>query len=716
MSFATIAASFAREPFHFVEIEISGTTYRYCTPRDLVPVGLAAIPCLKGAPATSPAEVDTTGGPGLRASVSCQLGNFADQTAGGVSYWPKWRAGNPFYEGARLSVFSGFVEGNQYDPANFTRRDYVVEKFRIDLAGVSFTGKDPLKLAGNSKAQIPSASRGSLLAPLATGATSATLQPAGVGAEYAAGGFVRIRGEVMAYTRAGDVLTLTRAQYDTTEAAHGAGDSVQVCAVFADSAANIVRDILIAAGVPSSYIPIAEWQAEASVYLPGNYSTIITAPTGATTLLKELGEQAPHLLFWNDKTNQINFVAVKAPPENARALNWRDHILAESFDADDDPGLRVTRVFVYFGQFDPTKKLDEPSNYRQTFIRVDPGAETDYGSSAIKVVYSRWISTVNKAAAIRLAARIGRRFYNTPRRIGLAVDIKDQDVWTGAAVKITHPLITDAAGVAKATDFQIISAAEKSGRIAYKAVEFLYGPSVPEDADADATGKLIVLSGELRGVNLRSTFNSIYPALDPGDDVRFIFDAAAVMGADNATGSAVITGTWAELTTPPLLDVRGLILGAGGKGADSNAANAQAGGVALELQGPIRLDNTGTIGGGGGGGGFARLPTGGGRVAGSGGAGFNPGPGGGGGFPTAQPGQRFTGGASQVVTGVDGEGAPAIATSGAGGDLGQPGEAGQAFGGGTESAGGAAGLAIKRNGFTITEIGAGTGDTRGGIS
>jgi hypothetical protein len=630
---------------------------------------------------------------------------------------------HPFYEGGRLSVFSGFVVADAYNAANFTRRDYVIEKFSLTMSGASFTGKDPLKLASNNKAQIPSPSRGSLLAAITNVATSATLQPAGIGAQYPATGFVRIRAEVMSYTRSGDALTLTRGQYNTAATPHSAGDSVQICRVFSDSAPNLVRDILIAAGVPSEYIPIAEWQAEAAVFLPGNYSTILTAPTGATALLKELGEQAPHLLFWNDKTNRIDFIAVKAPPTGARGLDWRDHIIADSFNAEDDPTLRVSRVFVYFGQFDPTKKLDEPANYQQTFIRVDPGAEADYGSPVTKAIYSRWISTVNKAAAIRLAARIGRRFFNTPRRIGLSVDVKDQDVWTGSAVKVTHPLITDTAGAPVATDFQIVSATEKPGKITYKAIEFLYGPSVPEDADADATGKLIVLSGELQNLNLRAVFDSIYPTLDPADDVRFIFDAAAVMGSSSTASPAIVTGTWAGLTTPPLLDVRGLILGAGGRGADAElGAAGGAGGVALDLQAPIRLNNSGTIGGGGGGGGSAwgiigmqgnGSPQVGG-LAGGGGAGYNPGAAGGGGIPPSYPGQRLVGGDGVEIRGdFDGR---YVMRSGDGGDIGQGGDGGFVIDQGTGGDGGAPGLAIRRNGFTITYTGAGAGNTPGGIS
>lgn len=714
MTHAVIAASFAREPFYYIEIQIGSTVYRYCTARDLVPVGLDAIPCLKGVPSISPAEADSSGGPGLRASITVALSDFADQTAGGVNYWAKWRAVNPYYEGRRLSYFAGFVEGDTFDASNFIRRDYVIEKFDQSRAGVTFTGKDPLKLAANNKAQYPAASKGTLLAALTNSATSATLQPSGVGSEYPASGFVRVRSEVMAFTRSGDALTLTRAQYNTAATAHNAGDTVQLCAVINASAPAIVQTLLTAAGVSASYIPIAEWNAEASIYLPGNYATILTEPVGVTTLLKEIGEQAPHMLYWDDRANVIQFVAIKAPPSSgARELNASDHIINGSFDLKDDPDQRVTRVFVYFGQFDPTKKLDEASNYRQTFIRVDPTAETNYQGSKIKTVFSRWISDTNKAAAIRLAARIGRRFYNTPRRASLSVDVKDSDVWTGSPVKITHPMIADTSGAPKATDFQVISAADRGTQIALTALEWLYGPAVPEDADADATGKLVVISGEMYGLNLRTIFNAIYPSVDAADNVRFVFDGAAVIGSTSTATPAIDTGAWPELTTPPLLDVRGFIAGAGGKGEDSTGGGAGAGGIAIKLSSNVRINNSGTIGGGGGGGGRELVSST--RAAGGGGAGFNPG----------QPGSQTTSGPSSYVvayaaagtrtTGGQGaqvvtEGAePETATGGYGGDLGQPGQT-------KTGAGGAAGLAIQRNGFTITYEGAGAGDIRGAIT
>lgn len=709
MSFASIAASFEREPFYFIEIQIGSTIYRYCTARGIIPAGLDAIPCLDGMPQTSAAEVDASGGPGIRASISCTLSDFADGTA---SYWAKWRAQNPYYEGARISYFSGFVVADTYDATKFRRRDYVLEKFQIRRGKVNFTGKDPLKLASNARAQYPQASRGSLLAALPVGTTTATLQPSGVGAQYPTSGFVRVRSEIMAYTRSGDALTLTRGQYNTAQAQHSAGDTVQLCAVLNDSAPNLVRTLLLAAGVASSYIPIAAWQAEASIYLPGNYSTILTEPVGVTTLLKELGEQAPHLLYWDDKANVIQFVAVKEPPDSAQPLTWQDHIVADSFDVQDDPDARVTRVFVYFGQFDPTKKLDEPSNYQQTFIRIDPTAETNYGGSKIKTVFSRWISSVNKAAAIRLSARIGRRFYNTPRRVSFALDLKDSDVWTGSPVKITHPLITDTAGAPVATDFQVLSAAERPGVANYTALEFLYGPSVPEDADADTTGKVVVLSGEMQNINLRAIFDSIYPTLDPADDVRFVFDPAAVIGSTSTGTPSIVTGAWSTLTTPPLLDVRGLILGAGGAGAPSSGGAGGAGGIAISLGGPIRLNNSGLIAGGGGGGGYDMDATA--RAAGGGGAGYTPGAAGSQTFPPdtviariPEPGTRTAGGLGALNT--VGTSEPRTAEGGSGGGLGLPGDS-------KTSAGGAAGLAIKTNGYTITNTGAGAGDTRGGIA
>lgn len=723
MSVSSLAGAFSRDPFYFVEVQIGASVYRFCQKRTQLPAWMDGIPCLANIPTITPAEADIAGGSGLRASISCVFEDFADSAVFGtintpVNFWPTWRARHPYYEGGRLSFFSGYLRLDSNGVAvsspsipygDFNRRDYVIERFKWGKGSASMTGKDPLKLANNNRAQIPAVSRGALKDPLTAAGLFATLAPVGVGTEYPTSGFVRVRAEVMAFTRAGDVLTLTRAQYNTVPDDHGAGDTVQICAALSGTVDALVKTILQAAGVSMALISPTAWAAEVAEYLPGLYSTLITEPTGCQTLLKELAEQAPHFLYWDDKANRIQFVAVKAPPPDPLELTAESNFIKKSFDVEDAPDMRVSRVFVYFGQFDPTKKLDDVSNYRQAFIRVDPTSESSYGSARVKTVFSRWISNVNKAAAVRLASRIGRRFSSVPKKISFALDPKDQQVWIGSPVSVVHPDIVNSGGDTVATHFQLTSAGEKQSRYEFKGLESLWGPAVPEDEDIEDMGKTVIISGEQYGLNLRDIYNTLFPALDPDDVVKFIFDSAAVIGGTTPGAYSVRTGAWAGLSTPITLDVRGRILGRGGRGGNgtTNPAGRELGSPAILLEAPIQLDNSGIIAAGGDGGLRDNKSQLGVTVAagGGGGAGWPVGPAGGNTFTD------FPQGADVII--LPQNGSQLLGGGGGTVDPADPWTGGTAVSGPGQDAGAGPAHAITTNGHAITYINA--GDIRGPV-
>jgi hypothetical protein len=270
---------------------------------------------------------------------------------------------------------------------------------------------------------------------------------------------------------------------------------------------------------------------------------------------------------------------------------------------------------------------------------------------------------------------------------------------------------------------QVLSVGE-SQSYNYSALEYGYGESLPEDLDSeDPNQRLVVLSGELDQLKdgaiprtLRDIYDELFVDLFDTYDVVFVLDASCVAGSSDNTQFAVDTGAWPELLTgsPIKLDVRGLLIGAGGKGYTNPADVAGDGGPALILNADVRLTNTGIIGGGGGGGGgnSKSSPV---RIAaGGGGAGYfngiaginNPG------SPppineiSAQNGTNTTGGVGGSVTYNDGGGIQTI-TGGTGGALAQSGQTAPA------SVGGAPGIAIDANGFTITYLEA--GDIRGAI-
>ena len=702
MSFDLLRQKFTREHIWVVEIIIGATTYRFCENRSPLPVGLDAVPSLESI-SISPTAVDLSGGLGVRASCNVGFSDHLDYSIWGsaaapVRFWPRWRAVNPFYQGARLRVLSAYLDDGIYSESNAQPREYVMESWGYIGGGVNVTAKDPLKLADSRRAQAPRATTVVLTAAITD---SQTNLPVNSTAGWSAGDYLRVGEEVMEVSSITNATTaaVVRGQYNTLATEHSIDDAVQLCLYYNDTLPDILYDLLtVYAGVDPAYIPLAKWNDEASLWLPGLYETLITEPVGVQDLIKELTEQAPHYLYWDERTNSIELVAVKQPPSDSQCLSDESNLIADSVRVVDKNDMRVSRVIVHFGQFDPTKKLDEFSNYRQTFVRVDTDSETNYGSVRLKTVYSRWINNNNKAAAIRLAARVGRRFAAAPRAVTFALDSKDGNIWTGTPCRIDTADIVDTDGNRFCMPVQVISAVEKEV-YEYSALEHTYGPPVDEDSDVDQPGKVIILSGELTDINLRTIFDGLFPSIESDDEVIFIFDSACTSGG-TTTDAGVLTGLWPELDTPPLLDVRGLVLGRGGAGGVDGDLDGKPGGLALLLQNNIRLSNTGIIGGGGGGGGASSAP---GVVAiGGGGAGWLRG----------LPGSTKTqGGDGETIAFID-NGEPGSVTSGAGGDLGQDGNPGTE---GIIGSGGSAGAAIDRNGYTITYVNAGAGDIRGAI-
>ena len=706
MSFDSLKRQYTKEHLWIVELDIKGETYRFCENIVPLPTGLNAIPSLKSA-SVNPAQINIDGGFGVRAKCSVSFEESLDYSIWGslsnpVRFWSRWRAENPYYLGQTLSLLSGYIENGEYNEDNFIRRDYVIESFSQGANGASLTGKDPLKLASNDRAKAPVESNGSLISDLIIGATTFTLQPTGIGSEYpASNGTVRVGDEVMAYTtRTGDTISgVSRGAYNTEEQDHSTDDAVQACLVL-DSLSPYEIDYLLLtefANIPTSYINLNEWESESDNTFNTTYTTIITEPTGVQDLINEFCESAPHYLYWDERVNQIRWSGLKPPPSNAPEFTYEGNLIEGSTSVKDMQDMRVSTVIINYGVIDPTQNLDEPANYRATYVREDSTSVTEYGQRAYKKINSRWIPSDNKTAAVLMGARIGRRFAFAPRMLGFSLDPKDSDVWTGDSIRVISDLIEQQGGGFPSLFYQVLSAQE-SRNYNYTALEHSYGDALPQDEDVeDPNVRIIYINGLLdqlkddSGVgtarDLREYYEDIFGTdpLDPDFDVRFIFESNCVAGSESASFPSVDTGSWPELLLPPIIINNGLIVGRGGNGSSTPAQDGGDGGIAINMSNDIRLNNLGTVGGGGGGGGVTIESEEGGFsiTGGGGGAGYFVGTATAGG----QDGTYTLGG--QSLGGAKG------------GNLGQNG-----FGG--SSGGGTAGAAIVPNGFTITYIEYGT--------
>jgi hypothetical protein len=702
--------------------------YRFCEDRSPHPIGIDAIPNLLSVN-ISPTTIDLKGGLGVRASINCTFKDHPHSDIGidpyvdertfiaseRGSFWTKWRARNPNYQFRKMRHLSGYLVDGVFDANNFITRHYIIDSVNVSGGKASITGKDPLKLTSSKKAQAPKPSNGKLVNPINPTDTSLTLT-AGTGVEYPTSGKVLIRSEVISYSgKTGDQLTgLTRGENNTVAEDHSVGDTVQLCLEYtAQQVHLIVEDLLVNyANIDPSYISIGSWQSEIDTYLSGLLNGIIVKPFDVFKLLQELAEAMPHYLWWDERLNQIQLTALKAPQAGSDVIDMDGNITADSFSTKDKPEMRVNTVYVNFGQFNPVKKLDEPDNYQATYVRADADSIANYGSDEVKVINTRWLSQNNEAAARQLAALIGRRFADVPREIGFKLEPKDGDVWTGQTRTVNHRDIVDDNGLPLNTDFQIMSSRE-SDLFEYKALEFTYGGSLPEDEGGGEPGvDLVFIPADATNINLRTLYDAQYPAPDATTIAKFILDNGRKCGSTSTASYAIDTGTWPAGAVITLqTNASSVAAGAGGDGGNGNGNTAGLdGGDCLILNYDLELINNGILGGGGGGGSYGENTI----AGGGGGAGYIIGLGG---VNDSAPnlissvapedGGTLSGGSGGVVTYEPIPTEPAISTGGKGGDLGQ---AGESVDGATS---GAAGVAINRNGFTLTQTV--PGDIRGAI-
>jgi len=505
---------------------------RFCKPQATQPAGIFCVPSLQSV-STSPTQINVVGGSkskgplGIRAELSVTFKDHPYSDAlvdkyrlerGYIatdrgSYWSKWLARNPYYTGYIIRVYDGYV-GQAL--AEMGKRTYLVDTFSgpDSNQNVTIKAKDVLKLADNDKAQAPIASTGELIVDYSETASMDPMRiTGGIASEYPAPGKVRINKELFSYTGVSTIsetemrLTgITRSILGTEADDQDEGDRVQLCLEYTNIRPDaLTNDLLTTYGnVPSGFIPLAEWNSEASVWLEQfRLSTIITEPTGVTDLLGEITEQALFYIWWDERDEQIKLRALRpAAGDFVKPINNFKSILAGTFELKAKPKERISQVWVFFGQRNPVEKLEDEQNFRRIRVRIDADAESDlqYGERSIKKIYSRWIQS--EAIAIQTTVRLLTRFRDTPEYIAFALDAKDRSMWTGDLADVTVDSIVDVTGGPRVLRWQVISAEETvSGEVTeYQLQRFEFGPQdkaafwmvsdAPTYADASVSERL----------------------------------------------------------------------------------------------------------------------------------------------------------------------------------------------------------------------------------
>lgn len=698
-------------------------TLRFAMPTMSLPLDIDAIPSIQSI-SFSPATISLGENLGQRATLTVTFKDHAhpDTGPGGDRYldsrdydpykkgtfWGKFRARYPYLVGRSIRVIRGVV-GQAL--ADMDTRYYIIDSFDGPTPDGTFSimAKDVLKLADDDKSQAPKLSVGFLSANIDDDDTSFTVQPTGAGDLYASSGYINIGGsEICAFTRSGDTFTITRAQFNTTAQEHSAQDRVQECLHYdAESPADILKDLFVNyANIPDDYIPIDRWQDEVDTFLQRSYTALIPDPVGIKTLASELVEQAALALWWDDVHQTIMLRVLRAITKDAQIID-EDFVNAGSVNISEQPDLRISQVWTYYALINPLVDLEETSNYRSVEATVSLQLQSDYGSPAVKQIFSRWIPQFGRSVATQLNSIILGRYQNPPRKIMFQSHGRSSSfIALGAGYNMQFRTLQDEEGGRVTVPIQVTRLDPGMDLYKVEAQEALF----LESTETDLSTRTIVIDTDTANFNLRTVHDTLFPVIEDGTDITVVCvipSGVTVSGkrqdVDSPRYAAFDVGEWPD--TPPTIEIR---LGGDIRGGGGNAMSSRPGGTAFKTTVPTTIacaSSTPKIYGGGGGGGTGS------RILGVAST-ITAGGGGGAGIPGGL-GAPGSGSLDGKVGTADAGGQGAHDSRAQGGDGGDPGEAGE-DGNPTSnsSSGGLAGYAIDGDSFvTFSDA---TPDIKGG--
>jgi hypothetical protein len=680
------------------------TTWRFAMPTAYLPADIEAIPSIDSVSFT-PAMISLGKDLGQRASLQISFRDhkhiFAGEPYSQGTFWGKWRGRyGTKLRGRAVRLIRGEL-GQAL--ADMDTRHYIID----ETDGPSFnavytiTAKDLLKVADDDRAQAPALSNGSLAGSINSSATAATLSPSGIGnLEYPASGWVCLGGkEVCAFTRVADALTITRGQFGSVATGHDAGDRVQLVLRYTgNDPADIIYDLLTTyAGVDPARITLADWQAETAAYLGVIYARTISEPMSVNLLVSELIEQAALAVWWDDRARQVRLQVLREISTDADLFD-HDRIIAGSFSVKEQPSKRISQIWSYYGQRDPTDSGASEDNYRAVLADVDPDLETQYGSAEIRKIQAAWVET--ESAATRLNSIQLSRFRNPPRAFGFDL-FRDVNIILAGGYQVQWWGNQDETGAEVPALIQVTQVTIHPDRIHIEAEEMLAsGVIVLVNVVFLLTTGAVLQWGVPASWNDADNSIELISAGGPGAD------SDGTSGGNGGGGGAFSKKTNVNLTPLDMLDYR---VGAGGTpGTDGEptwfGAATFGAAIVAALGGERGIGRTGGGLGGQASGGIGDLKT-------SGGDGDNGGDAGGGGGGAGGPNGDGADGAGTSATGDSGaggggadDGAPGSGPSGGqggpggnnrfdfgGGAAGQSGEEGGGGGGGTDGSPGGPG-------------------------
>lgn len=392
------------------------------------------------------------------------------------TFWSKWLARNPYHARYLVRVVEGYVG---QDIGDMQSRVYLLDRINgPDARGrVHLIAKDPLRLADDKRTQFPAVSDITLVGGVDDSQTSdieVLCIETELTADYGNTGpirYLRIGNEILEYTGYSTSGTnkwtlsgVTRAALGTVAEEHAADDKCQRVGRYEDAPVwELASDLLLNhTAIDPGFIDTAQWEAEGLAYLsPFELTGTVAEPMPVSKLVGELTEQCPFYIWWDEREQKIPLRAVRPPMDDGVAeVNDAQHILRDSSILEEDPTQRISRIFLYYRQKDPTKPLTDVGNYSSVRGHIDGDAESDaeHGEIRVRQIFSRWLT--NAAQAIHTTVRVLNRFRDQVQFLSVKLDAKDRHISTADVIEVTTRTVVDDTGESLPTRWQVIGVEE----------------------------------------------------------------------------------------------------------------------------------------------------------------------------------------------------------------------------------------------------------------
>jgi hypothetical protein len=603
---------------------INALTIRFGIDTGYLPANIPCVPILKNVEYT-PSRISIGENLGDRAKVSAEFIDAKDTdylfdqylSARGIdsynsgSFWGKFRARFPFLQRKAFRLIQGDL-GQSIE--EMTTRHFKIDSFNGPTTDGKFfiIAKDILKFLDGDRAQMPRLSNGFLSGSISSSDTSFTLSPAGIGElGYPSAGFLNLGGqEIVAFTRVGNAVTIARGQQNTSGVSHEGGARAQLCLSYStESPAVIIQNAAVFyAGVPSSYINLANWQIEIDTNLAQVYTGFISEPTPVKQVVSELLQQAG-LVLWDDTLGSLNLRVLRSIADSGVQLS-ESNILEGTMSIEDQPELRVSRLQTYFGLINPLVPLDDKSNYRSSVETINDEAETAYGAIQLKEVFSRWVPIGGRTIVERFNDLYLSQYSDPPRKFNFST-FYDNLISLAESRTVSWKTLQNSIGVVVPSSAIVTKITPLRHGFDIEAEENLYR----NIGDFNLFDRVIILDVNLSNVNLRTIHDSLYPEITAQDVIDGVNLTCKVLSgviihSTNTVTPAFNVGSWLS-GFPITIEHAGSIEGRGGKGGlgtvnNDNAAlrHGSPGGLAFYTRHLVDIELiSGFIRGGGGGGG-----------------------------------------------------------------------------------------------------------------